>query len=107
MATVDPIRTFRQWLRHGRLGETYIYHVGNLAKDRRTLQVQDGHYREVLTEPIHSLATMVMRAAEHGLVELTQKRIHEGAFQYQATLTKRGKRWQSKKIPKTNQPTRL
>lgn len=78
---------FNQWLNRARVGERYVYHVGYLPRDRsKTVEVPitRGEYHRVVVNkgPVHEMATLVMIAAESGLVHLVQRKLQDGRYQY-------------------------
>lgn len=76
------------WLTKARPGDKLIYHVGNLMVDRARMDVEsrDGHgvVKITVLEPLNTVAREVWEAAEAGLVTLSQKRLGENLFQYEA-----------------------
>lgn len=95
---------FKTWLRLAKPKETYIYYVGDLAGARLeltsepTLAARDSddamksydwskhrYLYYVWREPLHSYASAVWAAYEAGKVELTQKRLANGLYEYRAT----------------------
>lgn len=81
---------FAFWLSRAQPGQKLIYHIGNLAADRAKIAVYAVQGRMTMTtkliEPLNSVALEVWQAYEHGLVTLTQKRLGENLFQYEARM---------------------
>lgn len=77
---------FQQWLNAAAPGQRYTYHEGFLLQDRwhRHWAPGVGYIQGVATEPLSSIANAAWKAHDEGKVALTQTRIADGKYLYQA-----------------------
>lgn len=74
------------WLASAPTGAELMYHEGSLARDRVVPKVGQNWYA---TTQLDETATTLWNAAAMGYVELTQRRVAEGKYQYLARLRRR------------------
>lgn len=74
---------FMFWLSRARAGQKLVYHIGNLAAERHKI-IANGQTRNI--EPLNTVAKEAWHAMEQGYVILTQKRLGENLFQYEARV---------------------
>ena len=96
---ITPER-FESWVKIARPGDRLTYHVGLLATDRERSEMLAKHntYAHVYYEPIHSVGLYAMYYYEQGVLELVQRKMKPGVYEYIAIKRKTKRRkpqWQS------------
>jgi hypothetical protein len=74
---VVSLQVLNDFVRDAKKGQTCIYHIGHLMSDRKLAYLQH----------VDAVADLAWELQEAGKVDLTQKRIGEGEFEYRATRT--------------------
>jgi len=83
---------FYDWMKQSNNGDVLIYWTGDLQNDRQAHVDPydiDAAERRIAVNALNVTASAVLRAAEEGLVALTQKRLEEGVYEYRATRIRR------------------
>lgn len=78
---------FKDWLDNANVGQTIIYHTGNLAIDRGNViydagVTSSGKFLYIHNEIVEQLAVETLNAFEEGKVHLFQRKIHDNEYQY-------------------------
>lgn len=88
------LAAFARWVDVSRPGESFTYHVGNLMIDReKIVQLPNYGMTRVYIQPYHTIGEYAWWAYERGKVELVQRKLPDGRFEYIAQKKRRkGKR---------------
>lgn len=78
-------KTFGEWLGNAKVGDKFVYHSGFLGKELEETKMDAKRGDERAKSVYHALCRVkgeAMRAYELELVDLVQKRLGKGVFDY-------------------------
>ncbi len=82
-------REFMAWLLRAKPGEKFTYHEGMLSADRlrrigKGGRMTTGGRRNNKARRVEDMATLVAAAQHNGAIAITQRRVCDGVYQYEA-----------------------
>lgn len=87
------LAAFQRWVEVSRPKDKMVYHVGMLVVDReKIVQLPSYGIARVFIEPYHGIGVYAWWAYERGLVDLVQRRLADGRYEYIAIKRRRKQR---------------
>lgn len=89
MGNVPVTFLFQRWIENGKPGSQFVYHEGYLPRDKvLVIGIGNGATYTTQNSEVTKIARFAMEAQDAGEVELVQKKVGPGEYQYIAVKRK-------------------